>query len=150
MTRRTEAQEIATALELGLLSVPDAIRWADAGIEADPQPPFALIEVSLAAKAPPVEVAHLLRSLPGEPGRRELARRLVCRIAGALHDGRVTAAWAARILYQMVLAELVPDPSAEGDMARLDDAFDLARGGYFGTVEEAERDLHEFLDRYTR
>lgn len=112
MTRRTEAEEIATALELGLLSVPDAIRWADAGIEADPQPPFALIEVSVAAKAPPVEVAHLLRSLPGEPGRRELARRLVCRIAGALHDGRVTAAGAARILYHMVLAELIPDPSA--------------------------------------
>lgn len=150
MTRRIEAEEIAIALELGLLSVTDAIRWTDAGIEADPHPPFALIQVSLAAKAPPVEVAHLLRSLPGDPDRREVARRLVCRIVGALHHGRVTAARAARILYHMVLAELIPDPSAEGAMARLDDAFDLARGGYFGTVEDAERDLHEFLDRYTR
>lgn len=148
MDLRAEAEELAIALELGFAAVQDAVDWADAYIVALQEPPYALIEVSSAGRSPAPELAHLLRTIPGQFDIGRVSRQVIVRMASALDTGAATPEHVARALYSMQLDGRIPDSQAESDMARLVDEFDLAHAGTYGTIEEATRDLHAFLARY--
>lgn len=143
-----EAWELAFSLDHGLIEVADAVRWSDARLLARDDTPEALVDISLAGSLPADEVARLLRRVPGAHDVQHTARRVLARMATALDAGRVTPERIARSLYAMYLDGQVPEPAAESDMMRLDDAFDLARSGTLGTLADAERELREFLGRY--
>lgn len=148
MDLREDAEALAMALELGFAAVEDAVSCADTRITALERPPGALIDVALAGRKPALEVAHLLRTIPGEidPGR--VSRRVIARFASDLEGGRATPERVVRALCSMQLEGRVPDPEAASEIGRLDDVFSLARDGICGTREEAVRDLREFLKRY--
>lgn len=109
---RTEAESLAIALELSLLHVADAVRWADRQIELSDIPPSSLCDVAMASSKFPQDVAHMLRSIPGD-----------CDYAGAVH---LTLGYAlkalkestsdprdvARALFDMAMASDLP----EGDL----------------------------------
>jgi hypothetical protein len=48
----------------------------------------------------------------------------------------------------MYLNGKIPDVEGESEMIRLDDAFALARSGTYGSIQDAESDLRDFLRRY--
>jgi len=148
MDLRAEAEELAIALELGFAAVQDAVDWADGYIVALQEPPYALIEVSSASRSPAAELAHLLRTVPGQFDIGRVSRQVIAHMASALDTGAATPENVARALYSMQLDGRIPDSQAESDMARLDDEFYLAHAGTYGTIEEATRDLRAFLARY--
>jgi len=145
---REEAEELAMALEHGFANVDEVIDWADANICAMDTPPFELIEVSTAGRKPSSEIAHLLRAIPGSCDIPRASRKVLRRMAAALDDSRASPDAIAVALYQMYLHERVPEPAAEGEMVRLDDAFALARQGVYSR-DDVVRDLRSFLSTYS-
>ena len=148
MGLRDEAEELAMAIELGFALVDEAVDWADRHIVAVDQPPYELIEVSSAGRSHPLDVAHLLRAIPGTVDIFATCRRVFARMLSALNDGRVTPEAVARALDFMQLDGRMPDADAQSEMSRLNDAFDLAHEGTYGTSEEVSRELREFLEHY--
>lgn len=148
MSLRDEAEALAIALEIGFASIEDVIDWADAKIVALDQPPYELIEVSCAGRQAVPDVAHALRAIAGTPDVAAASKIVIARMAAALDRGSTTAEKVARALYRMSLNGHVPEASAEGAMVGLDDAFDLAHGGTYGSIEDAESDVRSFLSRY--
>lgn len=148
MSLRDEAEELAIALELGFASVEEAVEWAGANIDALEKPPYELMEVSCAGRSPPAEIAHLLRTIPGAPDVASASRRVIARMAAALDRGSAQPEHVAGALYSMYLNGGIPEPEAESEMIRLDDAFALAHQGVYGSRKDAETDLRELLGRY--
>lgn len=148
MELSNEAEELALALDHKLIDVAEAIRWADARLLARDDAPECLIDVSLAGSLYPDEVARLLRRIPGERDLPGAARRFPARMAIALDAGRITPAQAARSLYKMYGDRHVPDNAAAVAILSIDDSFDLARAGTWGTLADAEQELRTFLARY--
>ncbi len=145
---REDAEELAIGLEQGFANIDEVVEWADAHICAMDAPPYELIEVSMYGRQPrPTEVAHLLRAIPGDADVGLAARRVVRRMATALENGRASPDAIAAALYQMYLNGHVPDRSAEGPMACLDDYFSLARQGVYA-LEDILADLRAFLKAY--
>lgn len=145
---RTEAEELAIALERGFASVNDVIDWADQQIVALDSPAYELIELSLAGRLSPPDVAHLLRAIPGTADVASASRGVIARMLSELTAGRVTCEDVACALDCMQVAEQVPEmANAQSEMARIKDAFDLAHEGTYGTREQAVGELREFLQR---
>jgi hypothetical protein len=82
--QRTEAEALAACLELGLADVVDAVRWADGQILESDVPNKALCEVSMASHANNLDVAAILRQLPGEIDSSFVMRCLIERAAARL------------------------------------------------------------------
>lgn len=142
MGLRDEAAELALAVELGFDSVAEAVDWADGHIAALDQPPYALIEVSLAAQSHPHDVAQLLHTLAGVAAPEAL-RRLIARMISALDEGHAKAEKIGGVLDAMHRAGLFNEAAAQ-EWARLEWAGDLAHDG-IGTFEDAAIDLGQFL-----
>jgi hypothetical protein len=146
---RNDAEELAMAIELGFATVDDAVSWADGKIAALDRPPFELIEVAMSRRLPAAEVAHRLRAIPGTADIPFAARRVISRMGLALQSGAATPERIASALYGMYLAGQIPEPDAEWPMASLDDVFALAGQGIHFSGEKADRELREFLRRYS-
>jgi hypothetical protein len=148
MDLATEADELALALVMRLATVDEVIDWADAAIIALDAPPYSLIEVACASRVPHDEVASLLRAIPG-PRRQDLVLRGVLqRLAVSVQQGTVSPRAAAGRLYYIHLEGYDPNPDFTSAIIRLDDAFDLAADGCYGTVEDATKDLIAFLQPF--
>lgn len=148
MNLRNEAEVLAIAIELGVVQVAEAVDWADQYIVALDQPPYELIELSSAGASHPLDVAHLLRTVPGAADVPAVCRRVFARMLSALNEGRMSPESVARALDFMQLEGRAPDPDAQSEMSRLNDAFELAHEGTYGTPEQVGRELREFLERY--
>ena len=148
--QRDDAEALAIALEAGVVTVGEAIRWADREIESSAGASAEVIAVSLATKAAPAEVAHLLRSIPGELSRSQASRRALLYAKAALESGRASPTTIARSLHQMYWTGNVPCEDAGGTMAWLDEGFYLASEGIAGTVAEVEAELRDFLREHAR
>lgn len=142
-------KEQAVALQVGLLGgyvqPTEVVTWADQVIAAGDVPGPDLIEISLGAGLPVEELAQALKAIPGEVGPTRLAQTILRHMAAALRRDPTTSRSIARCLYQMWLDDLTPSPEAKDQMSRLDDAFDLAESGTWGTLTEVRAELAEFL-----
>jgi hypothetical protein len=63
MTYREQAEELRLALAMGLIEKADVIRWADAIVEAEANPPPWIFDVSLASNESSDAVATRLRDV---------------------------------------------------------------------------------------
>ena len=149
----SDVKEQAEALRVGLLAgyvtPTEVVAWADGLIAADGLPEPELIEVSLGGGKPVDELARALNEIRGEVRRPLLARAILGQMAAAVRRDAATGRAAARQLYQMWLDDLVPSPEARTQMIRLDDAFNLAESGTWGTLDKVQAELVEFLAEWT-
>ena len=147
-TLRDEAEALAVLLEYGFAHVKDAIGWADAHIAELDEPPYPLIEISMAPITPGADVIYLLRTLPGRVDVAEMSRCAITLIAASFEQGDASLDHVTDALCRMSLAGYVPDESAGMEMLILDHMFDDAANGSYGTVDEVEYAVRQFLSQY--
>jgi hypothetical protein len=124
--QRTEAEALAACLELGLADVVDAVRWADGQILESDVPSNALCEVSMASHANNLDVAAMLRQLPGEIEPSFVLQRLIERTVERLRRNPEQARSIASALCRLALNETLPPGSLRQNVWWFYDAIDLA------------------------
>jgi hypothetical protein len=107
ITARTEAEVLALAIEIGALSVTDAVAWADNVIEREEHPDGSICEVAMSARKYEPDVVAALRKVPGKLDDGEVRRRLIHVLADGLEHHRRRADQIARSLYQLALTNQV-------------------------------------------
>jgi hypothetical protein len=127
---RTEAESLARALELGLIDVADAVRWADQKIADSEVPDDTLCDVSMSSKAYPQDVAHLLRGIPGQCDRQLAFLHLLRCALDTLTSGRRTPECVARAMFQLAIAGDVVSTRFQDEAFCWDAMFDAVREGY--------------------
>jgi hypothetical protein len=142
----TEADVLRWGYAVGYFDNADIELWADRQIAATEKPCLELLDLSMIRHTHPLDVMKLLRSLgTSDPattvetqigflgllyGRQEItAYRAICELYALVHEAGITADQESEIYY-------------------LDDAFDLAAAGTFGTINDFERKLTGFLSPY--
>ena len=134
---RTEAESLAIGLELGIVPVSDAVAWADRQIEQSDVPCNAICEISMASSKSPHDVVHLLRSLPGEFNASVAVRSTVGHLLIALRDLDYDPESIARALYDLAMADDLPDGPMKTQAWWYWDAIGLSRDGIgHETVDE--------------
>ena len=126
---RTQAESLARCLETGLTDVADAVRWADRQIQLSDSPCGALCDVSMASSKFPQDVAHMLRSLPGDPDHQEAILLVLRRALVVLHEGSASAEVIARALFELAFAGDLPEGQLKDESWWYWDSLDLARDG---------------------
>jgi hypothetical protein len=126
---RTEAEVIARAIEVGALSVGDAVQWADGVIDREEHPHYSICDVALCARKYEPDVVAALREVPGAFDEYEVRRRVVQLLADGLERNRDCANLIARSLYELAMANNI-----DGDRLRSIawwawDGLDLADAG---------------------
>jgi hypothetical protein len=145
---KVQAEALRVGLLAGYVQPAEVVAWADRLILAGAVPGPELIAVSLGGSLPADELAKVLHALQGEACPTRLARSILSQMAAAVRRDPATGREIARWLYQMELDHLVPSPEARIQMNRLDDAFALAESGTWGTLQEAQAELAEFLSEW--
>ena len=146
--QKTEAEVLRYGLDAGVRTVADVVAWADTIITADPRPDFAVIEVACSGRRRVSEVVALLRDVAGECDAAEVIRRAMADVRAALavnpERGPEIAAW----LYRLAVNGELPDEQFGVEPYSLDDKFQLARSGTYGTLADALRDLDAYFERH--
>src|SRR5262245_44087250 len=97
--RKAEAETLRCGLLAGCASVAEVVAWADEMIAAETAPDIAIIEVSLAGRRAPVEVARLLEAVPGHTDGIEVRRQLIGQMLRLLNEDPSRGDEIARWLY---------------------------------------------------
>jgi hypothetical protein len=127
---RTEAEALARALELGLIDVADAVRWADQKIAQEDSLPNALYDVAMSSKVYPQDVAHLLRSIPGTFDRERAVLYILRFALDAVLSERRTPECVARAMFLLALADDLGFAGLESKAYLWDAEFDAVHEGY--------------------
>jgi len=147
MTIKVEAETLRCGLLAGCATVDEAVAWADGIIAQEVMPDIAVIDVSLASRRTPVEVAALLEAVAGEADGITVRRRLMSRMLHALNQDPGRGDEIARWLYSLAARGELPEAEFGTEAYALEDTFDLARQGIHGTVEGAVAELRTYLER---
>jgi hypothetical protein len=130
---KNEAEVLAVALEVGAASVSDVVAWADAVIATEEHPHWSVCDLATMGASYDPEVVHALREVPGLVDQEWVRDELVRRLAQGLAEHHTRADRIASALYQLALANKLP----EGELRSLAwwawDALDLAEQR---TIEE--------------
>jgi hypothetical protein len=146
--RKVEAETLRYGLLAGCVTVAEAVAWADATIDAEAAPEIAIVDVALARRRSPAEVATLLEAVPGEADGVEVRRRLLGRMLRILDADPSRGGEIARSLYSLAVSGELPERDFGWQPYTLDDTFDLARSGVCGTHRDAVVELREYLERH--
>jgi hypothetical protein len=145
--RKLQAEIIRRGIELGLYSPAEAVRWSDQAIAAEERPDYALIELSLARH--PQEILRHLVSFAEQAEPALVLQGLFRKMLRSLNGDDSVAEQLARTLFRLAHdAEWSPSGLDENDAYFIDDAFDLAASGTWGTRAEAVRELRTFLEEH--
>ncbi len=145
-----EADVLRCGYESGHFGKPQIIGWADRQLEACNTASDALIDLSLCREADPRFVVSNLQSLGANDPQFCIDLRFAF-LGLAFSAKRITLEQAARSLYAMLLDinnEDLLDASQRNSIYRIDDGYDLASSGAYGTIAEVESDFIEFVTPY--
>jgi len=147
--RKAEAETLRCGLLAGCATVAEAVAWADAVLAAADAPDIAIIEVSLAGRRAPAEVAGLLDAVPGQADGIEVRRRLMSRMLRLLDEEPSRGDEIARWLYGLASSGELPDEVFGWEPYGLDDTFDLVRNRVYGAHADAVAQLRAYLERHS-
>lgn len=148
-TAKNQAEALRICLNAGFVTPEEVVAWADNVIQLGEVPSLELIELSLGLGRPLDSTLDTLAAMPGVACKAEVARAVLCKMAQVFERNPATGPGIARVLYQMYLDGTVTSVEAAAQMSRLDDAFDLAEAGHWGTTDEVTAELGEFLSEWT-
>ena len=146
----SEADVLRWGYESGHFDKPQIIDWADRQLEACDKPSHALIDLSLCRETDPRLVVSNLQSLGTNDPRLSLDLRFAF-IGLAFCAKRISLEQATRSLYAILLEtdnEDLLDDSQRNSIYRIDDGYDLASSGAYGTIPEVKSDFLEFVTPY--
>jgi hypothetical protein len=146
------ADYFSMGFTLGLCSHTEIIHWTDQLIEHGDQPRDWMIELSTSASKHPLDVMHLLDSVPGERNI-EISMRLLVAKLGIVYphlqaeNGRFAKPEHSRLLsrlYSLVTGyDCLPD-DIRGNIYQIDNDLDYVEQGY-GDWSIIERDYDKLL-----
>jgi hypothetical protein len=141
---------LAVGFELGLYSRDDVAEWVPEAVDRVDVLPDPLLELTTLKGKQDVDIVTLLYQLG--PARRpaERARDRFAVLHELLTTNRINLGDAARQMYRIALEDLSPDDEGGEYFAclSLDDQYDLARDGTYGTLDDVRRGVVDFLQRY--
>ena len=141
-----EADVLRCGYDLGFFDKTDIAAWADRRIESTENPSTELLDLSMIRQTHPLDVMNLLRSL----GAADPATNIQTQIGfiGLLLANRsITTQRAIRGLWPLV-HEPGTTQEQQSQIYYLDDGYDLAVAGTYGTMADIERELREFVMPY--
>jgi len=133
---RTQAEALASALEIGAASVDDVVRWADAIIEREATPDASICELATCGRLHVPDVVHLLVDVPGVPDIEESRRLVLQMLLDSLAKGQRRADQVARSLYDLETVAEIADPELA----------ELARWAW-DALETADSDRDAIVER---
>ncbi len=148
VTLKDVAEALRLGVQLGLVSVMDAVRWADARLLAMADPDPAIIDVSLSAAKGIGAACDALGALPGEPTPPVVFRLMIALIDDQYLSSITNAKSVTTLLWQMSLNGYAPSESTQYALCSFDDSWDLADQGIWSTVAEVHESLLQFLAPY--
>lgn len=143
-----KALEFKFALEAGVIDPTLIIRWADETLVAVESYDDDLANVSIAGASDPLRLIDLLGLLIGEANECDAMRKTMALMHGALLRSPSRAHYFACILEAFWVQHGYKLPLDMEFMAGIEDDFQLAERGIFGTVEDATQSLLGHLARY--
>lgn len=147
MTYREQAEELRLVLAMGLIDVADVIRWADAAIESEANPPPWMFDVSLAANERSDAVRSRLRDIAEGIDITAPTQQALSRLARAFRSGKMAPLAAAEKLMLWVnSAQLSYETRVEAFTVKFI-AEDVADGLY-GSLDDVAHAIDQFLTRH--
>ena len=146
---KEDAEFFRCGLLAGDVTVQETVAWADAVIAQEPAPDPTIIEVALAGRQPPANVVALLRAVPGAADSIRVRRRLLARMLQVLEVDPTHGERISRWLYQLAAHGELPEASFGWQPFALEDTFELARTGVYGSQVAAVNELREYLRRHS-
>lgn len=146
----TEADVLRWGYEAGHFAKHQIMKWADKQLEACDKASEALINLSLCREAEPRLVVSSLQSLGSNDTKFSIDLRFAF-LGLAFGARRISLEQAARSLFAILLDidnEDLLDESERNSIYSIDDGYDLASSGAYGTISEVESDFLEFVAPY--
>lgn len=146
----SEADVLRWGYETGHFDKAQIIDWADRQLEACDKASNALIDLSLCRETDPRLVVSSLQLLATNDPRLGLDLRFAF-IGLAFGAERISLEQAARSLYAILLDidnEDLLDDFQRNSIYRIDDGYDLASSGSYGTIAEVKSDFLGFVAPY--
>ena len=141
-----EAAHLRLAIQLGIKSISDVIRWADSRIESTEQPDDLLLELSMMADSHPLDVMGRLGELSSSVAALDVVNTVLADAHASLIDDPSFGRPLARNLYFFYVENGYPKSLGEG--SAFDGDYSLVDQG-FGTEEEVYRHFLEYTGRFT-
>ncbi len=134
----------------GVISVANAVDWADAMLAESDDYDDDLANVSLAAKAYPQDVVGLLRPLAEGADDFEAMRCVMGSMHRILLCDDTRARGFTQVLERFSIDHYYRVPEDMSFIVGVDDELDMAEQGIYGTREEAVKELIEHLSPFDK
>lgn len=145
-----EAVVLLCGFDVGYFDYDDIVKWADHQIVTTEKPADELLDLSMIQirKTHPTDVQNLLCNLsPTESSMRiEIKLGLIGLL---LAKQRITTREVMSRFWSLKDEPGITDEQ-ESQIYFLDDGYDLARAGTYGTIENVEQELHDFVMPYAQ
>jgi hypothetical protein len=143
-----EADLLLCGYEVGYFDKSDIAQWADRQIAAIANPSAELLDLSMIRHTYPIDVMNLLRSL-GSPDLNVRIQNQIGFIGLLYGEKKLTLQRAIGGLLSLVHQPGLTQEQ-RSQIYYLDDGYDLAVAGAYGTLAQIERDFSNFVSPYTQ
>src|SRR5690606_6908280 len=106
---KSRAEALAVALEVGAAGVDDVVAWAEGVIDAEVHPHWSVCELATMSRSYEPDVIRALREVPGEPDEAWVRKEVIRQLHRGLAEDRSRADQIASVLYDLAMAEELPD-----------------------------------------
>jgi len=141
-----EADVLLCGYDVGFFDKTDIERWADHQIAIIDEPSTELLDLSMIRNTHPLDVMNTLRKLGSADPLTSVQTRIG--FIGLLFDkNRIDTRLAIRGLWSLILESGITD-AQKSQIYYLDDGYDLAVAGTYGSLDDVERELRDFVTPY--
>ncbi len=135
------------ALTKGLLDKEEVIKWADNIITQDDKPDYFIIELSLCGHKSINDIISLINEYVGQDKPKISGRIFLGLLYSAYLTGHVKLDKVTRAIYWIVWEDRLTEDE-KSLIYGIDEDYDCAIGGIYGSVEIVEKEVLRFLEIY--
>lgn len=143
-----ETAVLLAGYDLGYFDIAAIRRWADRQIELIDEPSEALLDLAMLHETNPIDVMKLLRTV-GSSGQAVEADTRIAFLGLLFEQKRLSLRQVVRGLFSLVIDDRASSEQ-RSMIYYLDDGYDLAVAGTYGSLKQIERELVEFVTPYMR
>jgi len=138
---------IRAALASGLMRKEEIIDWADKIITKDEKPDIFFIDLALSSSKNTNEILHYFNDYLNFENPAINGRPLLGLLYREFKNGHYNLEQAVAKLFRLKF-EAIFNEKEEGNIYSIDDAYDLAKHNTYGTLNDVENELIQFLSLY--
>ncbi|GGA48818.1 hypothetical protein [Psychrobacillus lasiicapitis] len=145
MDIKLNAEVYRIGVSIGLLTVEDIVKWADAVIDQSDAPPYELIELSLSAKKKIDDITLSLMEIRGDFNDNDLPPKIILGLLNEYLNRPEDIASVIEKMDKLIKYLSDSDEWIVMEIHFLSDGYYLAEKNIFGDLKEVHTDLKEFL-----